>query len=93
MTGPGRPIDQADLDNRFRFHPATDVTGPLHEMARERCLELAEWLVATVPPGRELSTAVTKLEEVMMWANAGIARHQDLREAREAPGKSNAGPA
>lgn len=30
--------------------------------------------VELVPDGREKATAITKLEEFMMWANAGIAR-------------------
>lgn len=73
---PPRGIDQADLDNRFDFHPATDVTGPKHEIVRHVMKECAELLVGHVPPGRELSLAITALEEAMMWANAGIARNQ-----------------
>lgn len=73
---PARGIDQADLDNRFDFHPATDVTGPKHDAVRKHAKYIAEALVALVPPGRELALAITALEEAMMWANAGIARHQ-----------------
>lgn len=75
MNAP-RPIDSADLINRFKFHPATDVTGPKHDMVRTMCLQLAAELCDVVPPGRELSLAITALEETMMWANAGIARNQ-----------------
>ena len=75
MNAP-RGIDQADLDNRFNFHPATDVTGPKHEEVRTRMRVLAQALTLLVPPGRELSLAITAMEEAMMWANAGIARHQ-----------------
>jgi len=66
---------QADLDNRFDYHPPKDDdTRTAHESVREDCRTLAENLVAIVPPGRELSLALTHLEEVMMWSNAGIAR-------------------
>ena len=58
---------------RFRFHPATEVTGPKHDEARLRHLELAEWVAANVPPGRHRSLVLTALQEAMMWSNAGIA--------------------
>jgi hypothetical protein len=68
---------EADLRNRFEFHPATEVTGPMHAEVRDRCYALALTLVNVVPAGRELALVLTKIEEAMMWANAGIARHQD----------------
>jgi len=33
-----------------------------------------------VPPGREKQLSMTKLEEAMFWANAGIARAQRVGE-------------
>lgn len=64
-----------DLENRFIFHPATNEdTRDRHERVRSICLATAEILTAIVPEGRELSLAITKLEETMFWANAGIAR-------------------
>ena len=41
------------------------------EAVRLKCKELHE-LILTLPPGRERSVSVTKLEEVSMWANKGI---------------------
>lgn len=64
-----------NLDNRFTFHPATPTTGPHHDTVRGRCLKLAHELDALLPESREKSLAITKLEEVMMWSNAAIARH------------------
>jgi hypothetical protein len=75
MTAP-RGIDAADLENRFAFHPATDESGPMHAEVRLQCRQLADFIVANVPPGREASLSITALEECMMWANAGIARNQ-----------------
>lgn len=40
---------------------------------REYCRELEDTIYAQVPDGREKSLALTKLEEVCMWANKGIA--------------------
>jgi len=68
-------MDSAELGNRFKFHPATDKTGPMHERVRAVCLELAEELNFNLPEGREKSLAITHLEEVMFWSNAAIARN------------------
>jgi hypothetical protein len=62
------------LINRFRFHPANEKTGLQHEQVRDKCLALAEFLAEILPEGRELSLATAKVEEVMFWANAAIAR-------------------
>lgn len=69
------PATSADIDNRFSYHPATtDETKAKHEQVRELCKSLADELDEMLPPSREKSLAITKLEEAMFWANAGIAR-------------------
>ena len=68
-------MEDADLDNRFTFHPATENTGPKFSAVREDCLVLARTLNILCPDSRELSLAITHLEEVMYWANASIARN------------------
>lgn len=40
-----------------------------------------EFLETCVPPGRELSLAKTKLEELAMWANKGISRGDEIFNA------------
>jgi hypothetical protein len=70
-------LEIEDLDNRFDFHPAPNVEKQNeHASIRQACKRLAYELNSAVPEGREKSLAVTKLEECMMWANAGIARNQ-----------------
>lgn len=70
--------DVADLKNRFSYHaPKDEETKVLHEEIRTGCLELAVFIKKWVPAGREQALAITKLEEVMMWANAGIARKEE----------------
>lgn len=65
-----------DLENRFKFHPAKDDnTRDAHTSVRNACKEFSLFLNDVVPEGREKSLAITHLEEVMMWANAGIARN------------------
>lgn len=63
------------INEDFSYHPPGDVQAVLYEEIRSRFRGLAHYLVETVPPGRELSTVLTKLEEAVMHANAGIARH------------------
>jgi hypothetical protein len=69
-------VDVNDIQNRFEFHPATtEEKRNAHTSIRELCKQLALAINEKVPDGREKSTAVTKLEEAMMWANAALARH------------------
>ena len=66
-----------DLDNRFSYHPPRKPeVATEHERIRRLHRHLAGELAETLPESRELSLAVTKLEESMMWANAALARHQ-----------------
>lgn len=67
------PIDPVEL--RFTYHaPPDSYTVEAHERVRKTVRRCAEDLLEDVPPGRERSLVLTKLEEAMMWANAGIAR-------------------
>lgn len=64
------------LAHRFQFHPAdSDNRKEAHETVRSVLLEAADKIVEiTGPASREQSTAITRLEEAMFWANAAIAR-------------------
>ena len=67
-----------DLDNRFRYHaPRTEERAQAHTTIRETLCDVAHQLVGVVPSGREQSLMLTKLEEAMFWANAGLARTPD----------------
>lgn len=64
-----------DIESRFSFHPAkTEHARDSHECVRSECKRLATLFNEFLPEGREKSVAITKLEEVMFWANASIAR-------------------
>ena len=63
--------------NRFRFHPATEQTGPVHDRVRAVIGETAVNIALLVPAGRHRALALTALQEAMMWANAGVACDTD----------------
>jgi len=65
-----------ELKNRFTYHaPKDDQFGRFGEI-RAMAEDFADELNLLVPDSREKSLAITKLEEVVMWANAGIARNE-----------------
>ena len=72
-------MDPEELALRFTYHPPTGDQPERYVRIRDAARALAGILVADCPLSRELSLAVTHLEEAVFWANAAIAR-------REAPG-------
>lgn len=67
-----------DLVNRFSYHPATPQTAVLYAETRQRCLDLAAYAATVAPVSRELSLALTHLEEASFWINAAIARETPI---------------
>lgn len=63
------------VDNDFTYHDPKPGQPVVYEGIRDEARQLAHYLITQVPEGRELSTALSKLEEVVFWANAGIARN------------------
>jgi hypothetical protein len=58
----------------FTYHPPHGDQVPRYGAIRDQARVFAGFLAETCPPGRELSLALTSLEQVVMWANASIAR-------------------
>lgn len=72
---------EAEFEARFQTHPPVDnMVVRAHTDIREEIRYVAKTVLRVVPPGREQSLAITKLEEAMFWANAGIARNQDSHD-------------
>lgn len=61
--------------NNFTYHQPDNLRIVKHQRIRESLNVVADMLVADCPESRELSLALTKLEEAMFWANAAIARN------------------
>jgi hypothetical protein len=67
-------MDSADLVNRFTYHYPKPGQAEDYEFLRDMAHEFSSAIDDIVPEGREKSLAITKLEEAVSWANAGIAR-------------------
>ena len=65
-----------EMANRFTYHAPKEGQQLKYELIREKGHQLALHLVSMCPESRELSVALTKLDEVVMWANAAIARRE-----------------
>jgi hypothetical protein len=63
-----------EIELRFTYHPPTPDQIKKYSTIRLYAKTLADTLVALCPPSRELSLAMTKLEECVMHANSAIAR-------------------
>ncbi len=62
------------INVRFNTHPVGKNQTLDMAAIRDRARDMADQISASCPDGREKSLALTKLEESMFWANAGIAR-------------------
>lgn len=67
-------MDATDIEKRFAYHAPDADKVVLHEHVRSETRKLAYYLNELLPEGREKSLVITHLEDVMMWANAAIAR-------------------
>ncbi len=71
------PVSQETLDRiekTFTYHSPKGDQPERYVALRSKAKELATLVVSLVPPGREQALALTKLEETVMHANAGVAR-------------------
>lgn len=69
-------VDAAELDTRFTAHPSRVSQLKRYDLIRGEARRLAGIIAANTPSGREQSLALTKLEEAVLIANAGIARRE-----------------
>lgn len=66
-------MTQEQIDNIFTYHKPSGDQPERYERIRQQAKSLAESIQAQCPESREKSLAFTHLQEVVMWANAGIA--------------------
>lgn len=72
-----RGVDQQEITARFSEHPPSDErVAAAHKRIRLLGYDLTMELNSIVPESRELSLAITHIENAVMWANKGLARTQ-----------------
>ena len=67
-------IDNKELANRFTYHLPIDDQTRVYESIRGEAALFAKHILCMTPESREQSLAITKIEEVVFWANAAVAR-------------------
>jgi hypothetical protein len=74
------PAIDHDLERRFTYHAPVWRQTEKYTALRGQAKHFAYRIKELVPEGREMSLALTKLEEVIFWANAGISREELVHE-------------
>jgi hypothetical protein len=64
------------LEHNFVYHAPKNDQARRYETLRAYALSHAKVILEMTPTSREQSLAFTKLEEVVFWANAAIARNE-----------------
>lgn len=70
-------MDHTELAVRFTYHAPKGDQAERYQKLRQLCYELGTHVLELTPDSREQSLAMTRLEEVVFWANAAIARRDD----------------
>lgn len=65
--------EQNDLDNWFKYHPATPELVEKYNHVRETSKELAKWLYDNVPNSADRTAAIRSLRRTVMDINLAIA--------------------
>ena len=76
MTYDIKVEDVARLENNFTYHSPIGDQPQRYTDLRQAVKSVATSMMQNCPPSRELSLALTKLEEAVFWANAAIARNE-----------------
>lgn len=66
-------MQKLDLDQIFKYHTPHGDQQERYALLREKAKELATLIQGTTPASREQSTALTNVQQAVMWANAAIA--------------------
>lgn len=69
-------MEAAEIETRFTYHAPVGNQSERYTETRALAKQLAIWIVENTPESREQSLALTKLDEVVFWSNAAIARRE-----------------
>ncbi len=66
---------EEQIKNNFKYHAPKGEQIEVYKKIRENVKQIALMINEYIPDSREKSLSLTKLEEAVMWANAGLARN------------------
>ena len=69
-------METEEITKRFTYHSPKADQSKRYEQMRNEAKSLAMTINTLCPECREKSTAFSRLEEAVMWANAAIARRE-----------------
>lgn len=75
-------VTRLQLERSFTYHPPQGDQAERYQLISGEARRLAERFAELAPLSRELSLALTKLEEAVMLANAAIARNEEWVDGR-----------
>ena len=73
-------MNPIEIIRRFTYHKPTEKQVPMYERTRNKAREFAELINGQCPDNHEKSIAISKVEEAVMWANASIARGEEVEK-------------
>lgn len=71
------PISDTEIANRFTYHQPIGNQSRRYEVLRNSARALAVLIRDLCPDSRERSTALTNIQQAIMWANAAIAINEN----------------
>lgn len=78
-----------DIENTFTYHAPFGDQAARYEIIRKAAKDLAITMERACPESRELSLALTAVQQAVMWANASIAINE--KPAGTAPNEKRVG--
>lgn len=73
---PSQKVRQ-QIDRSFRYHPPKGDQSQRYVAIRDQAHAFATLIAENTPESREQSLALTHLDQVVMFANAAIARNEE----------------
>lgn len=67
--------EEQELENMFSYHAPKEDQPEKYERIRVKAHMFAKTIVKICPDCEERKKAIARLSEMVMWANAAIARH------------------
>jgi len=68
-------VTQMELNRTYDHHAPTPEVVKQHELFRAQCKALATFMLDNLPPAPESGVAQERLQDVLFWGNAAIARY------------------